>query len=128
MSDDVPRYRCAVDACPMFGGIFLAGAHSAGVCAWHFGATGHDVERITQALADWDCVTYEINRWRTALLHVELDPDALAKAWTRLQPALAMSIAEGLAPTEGQSYAQWGHTLQRFLLGVVKDIVRRKAA
>lgn len=122
------QYRCKVSFCPMTGGIFLAGPHAPGVCAYHYGTTGREEEQVTQILLDWECVTYEINACRSAHLKVDLDKDALPKAWTRLQPALGAGWAAELAPPAACSYAAWGHRLEKFLEARVREATRRKAA
>lgn len=121
-------YRCLVSFCPMTGGIFLAGPHAPGICAYHYGTTGREGELVTQILLDWECVTYEINACRSAHRKVDIDKAALAKAWTRLQPALGADWLADLTPPPGCSYRQWGHQLEKFLEARVKDATRKKAA
>lgn len=128
MSDDTSRYRCLANLCPMFGGIFLAGPQAPGICSYHFGVVGHDMVRVTQALLDWECVTFEINRWRCALLHVDVDKAALSKAWTRMQPAVTGGWESELAPAPGESYVGWGARLERFMEARIKEILQRTPA
>lgn len=123
-----PQYRCLVNLCPMTGGIFLNGPQAPGICAFHHGGAGSDMPRVTQILLDWECVTYEVNLWRCSVMQVELDKQALAKAWTRLQPALGEAWSAELAPAAGVGYVQWGHKLERFLLARVKEALRRTPA
>ncbi|QRF60226.1 hypothetical protein [Variovorax paradoxus] len=123
---DGRQYRCLVNFCPMTGGIFLAGPHAPGICCYHYGMTGREVERVTQILLDWECVTYEINACRTAHLKVEIDKAALAKAWTRLQPALGGQYAAELAPPVDCSYGQWGHRLVKFVEARVREAIQKK--
>lgn len=121
-------YRCLVSFCPMTGGIFLAGPHAPGICGYHYGTSGHELPRVTQILLDWECVTYEVNACRRAHREVNVDKAALAKAWTRLQPALGETWSAALAPAAGSSYAHWGHQLQKFLEARVREAIQRKAA
>jgi len=124
MTDDARQYRCFVNQCPMTGGIFLSGSQGPGICGHHYGTTGHDIVRVTQTLLDWECVTYEINLCRSALLKVDVDREAVAKSWTRLQPALSRGgWGDELAPS-GESYPQWGQKLERFLEARVKETTR----
>lgn len=120
-------YRCLVSFCPMTGAIFLAGPNAPGICSHHFGATGHDIPRITQILVDWECLTYEINACRRAHREVVLDKAALAKAWTRLQPALGADWVAELTPPPGCSYRHWGQRLEKFMDARVKEATQRKA-
>lgn len=123
-AEDAPRYRCFVNQCPMTGAIFLNGPDAPGICGHHFGTAGHDIVRVTQALLDWECITYEINLCRVALLKVDLDREAVAKSWTRLQPALARGgWGNELAPFS-ENYPQWGRKLERFLEARVKEAIQ----
>ena len=121
-------YRCLVSFCPMTGGIFLAGPHAPGICAYHYGTTGREVERVTQVLLDWECVTYEINACRSAHRNVYIDKAALAKAWIRLQPALGAGWAVELAPPALCNYGQWGRRLEKFLEARVREVIQKKVA
>lgn len=122
------QYRCLVSFCPMTGAIFLAGPHAPGICGFHFGTVGHELPRVTQILLDWECVTYEINACRRAHREVVIDKHALAKAWTRLQPALGETWEAELAPAAGSSYAQWGLQLNKFLDARVREATQKKVA
>lgn len=122
------RYRCWAEQCPMPGTIFLGSLGSDGVCAWHYGSSGDEVKKITQAILDWDCVQLEINRGRRVLIA----PDTLAgpakqdaefrEAWARMLPAVMGSgWKPRLEPRPGEKLGEWVRRLERFLANRVKE-------
>lgn len=127
------RYECCANGCPMPGTMFPSGG-SRGICCYHYATNASDWPRITKVLADWRCVTFEINECRRVLCDqdictdVKAQNDAFRSAWERLMPALDMggwNLAQ-LAPKPGEGYSNWARRLDEFLGGQVVAALRHK--
>lgn len=150
----VLRYPCFADGCPMPGTIWpgagIGGTgDQPGTCAWHYGVQPQDIPKVTRALRDWACVTYEVNEARRACTgDLASNPAALkaafATAWERLQPLVVGQWEDELSPgnihtSKGldcgprlpESYADWARRLERFVGARIAEVLsthRRRAA
>ena len=90
------------------------------MCGYHYDALPQDWPRVTQKLADWQCVTDEILAARRAQIDKKtcLDQAAmdleLVKAWRFLKPQVPAWI-EQLQPLPNQTYRDWGKMLEKFM-------------
>jgi hypothetical protein len=141
IADSLPHHStsklnaCMASQCRMVGSIFpgaMHGATSGGVCVYHYGVVGADIVRVTQMLADWECVTSEINTARRLFTDIATcaDPTVLAKAytdaWQRLQP-LVTGWEKELSPGR-DLYAQWIRRLEAFLGGQIANALRNRVS
>lgn len=128
----VRTYRCAAHGCQMPGAIFDNPGQPTGVCAYHYAANPVDWPRITQALAEWECVTSEIRECRRVHTASETaaKPAVLSglfgAAVARLEPLVGPHWWEQLKPQPGRggvmdSYASWGWRLEKFIGARVQE-------
>lgn len=127
-ADDAPapveetkaRFACAANDCAMPGTIFPASARE-GVCGWHYGVQGSQWPRVTQVLRDWECVAFEINDGRRALIGPgAADPKfqdrRFYEAVARLRPAVnAGGWGSTFEAQAGEHYENWVKRLEKFL-------------
>jgi hypothetical protein len=145
------RYPCFAGGCPMPGTIFTGGTDQPGTCAWHYGVLSADIPKVTKALQDWGCVSYEIREARRALTgEVATDPAALQQAfdtaWERLRASIDEGWVDQLKPgtittrnrftreaydtKQPEGYGDWAKRLERFLGARVVEVlsIRQRAA
>lgn len=145
------RYPCFAVGCPMPGTLWPGATQGGtgdtpGTCAWHYGVQPQDIPRVTKALQEWACVSFEVNEARRVLTgETATDPKAIgaafAAAWERMRP-LVPGWEEQLKPgnirtSKGEErpfhegYGDWAKRLERFVgarVGEVLSIRQRRAA
>jgi hypothetical protein len=121
------RYHCFANNCPMPGTIFPGGSDS-GVCAWHYGCNGSEVAKVSQVLADWDCVVRVVNAGRRCLTGADTATDGraqsgeLAALWRDLAPAVWDSGWKlRVEPQAGENLGDWTRRMERFLRNRCKE-------
>jgi hypothetical protein len=121
------RYHCFANNCPMPGTIFPGGSDS-GVCAWHYGCNGSEVAKVSQVLADWDCVVRVVNAGRRVLTAPETATDGRQQTaeWAALWAELGASVAgsgwkQRVEPETGENLGDWTRRMERFLKNRCKE-------
>lgn len=120
-----PVLLCVAHGCPMPGVIFLGGGE--GVCGWHYGRPAHDWPRITQVIADWSCVTRQINAVRRVLSDPTqaTDPRALQAVIDHGARLADQAPGWRLEPDPREDIGQWARRLEAFLQGCVDGKAQR---
>lgn len=144
----VLRYPCFAVGCPMPGtiwpGITSGGTgDERGTCSWHYGVQPHDIPRVTRALRDWGCVSFEVNEARRVLTgELAMNPkaidDAYLAAWERLKPLVAgeweaklrpgnIQLRDGEITNHRETYGDWAKRLERFVGARVQEVLTFRA-
>lgn len=111
-----PTHYCAAYGCKLAGSMAEGSGAKFWWCAYHYGAQAHDLQRITQQLAQHDALVQVIATGRQAITDPSIAPDVQADLWRNAKATLEQMGYVVPAPRGyGDSYSAWTYRVECLL-------------
>lgn len=123
-------HYCAAYGCKLAGSMAESSGSKSWWCAYHYGAQAHDLQRITQQLAQHQGLVDAIATGRQALTDSSIAPDVQADLWRNAKATLEqMGYVVPPSWGKGDDYRSWVYRVECLLGSRIVEVrsLRRAA-